>query len=135
MPQENLPSQIKAVSGCSDQCNPLHVCPDLILLQRSLPLPLQPLQLQHGCLQVSLLGQLLGHQLLLLSLGLRQHPLLLQVDLLQLCPLGCLLLQQAAMGDTAMMSEQTHTNKNVQKTYTKTVMTIHCAVRPFHSLL
>ncbi|TNN86605.1 hypothetical protein EYF80_003073 [Liparis tanakae] len=38
-----------------------------------------PLQLQHGCLQGSLLGQLLRHQLLLLSLGLKQRPLLLQL--------------------------------------------------------
>lgn len=79
----------------------LHVWPDLILHQCSLPLLLQSLQLQHGCLKFSLLGQLPGNQLLLLSLSLRQLPLLLQVDLLQLCPLCCLLLQQPAKEHTA----------------------------------
>ncbi len=77
--------------------------PDLVLLQCSVPLLLQSVQLQHGCLQGSLLGQLLGHQLLLLGLSLRQRPLLLQVDLLQLRSLCSLLLQQPVMENTAMM--------------------------------
>lgn len=84
-------------------CKPPHVWPDLVLLQRSLTLPLQSIQLLHGCLKVSLLGQTLGHQFLLLGLGLGQRPLLLQVDMLQLCPLGCLLLQQPVMENTEMM--------------------------------
>lgn len=106
MPRDNFDTNrfLDKVSagGFSDQCKPPHVCPDLVLLQRSVPLLLQSIQLQPGCLQFPLLGQLLGHQLLLLSLGLRQRPLLLQVDLFQLCPLCCLLVQQPVMENTAM---------------------------------
>lgn len=76
---------------------------DLILLQRPLPFLLQPVQLLHGRLQLSLLGLLHGHQLLLLGLGLRQRPLLLSVEMLQLRPLSRLLLQQPGMENMAVM--------------------------------
>lgn len=92
---------VKASSSSQTSVN-LHVWPDLVLLQRSLPLLLQIVQLQHGCLQVSLLGLLYGHQLLLLRLRLSQRPLLLQVELLKLQPLGRLFLQKPGMVQTVM---------------------------------
>ena len=104
----------------------LQVSPDLVLLQCSLPLPPQTLQLQHGRLQLPLLGPLVGHQLLLLSLGLRQRPLLLQVDLLQLHPLGWLLLQQPAREHSRETSRRRLTNREHVHIIVLTVLLCVC---------